>query len=98
MVYLTDIQGYFVTWYNFLLEFWNLLITPDFASLVGEWAGELITLDFGTSVILNWGAVFISNILGFLYGDASLLEILLGSALFFFIGYTLITWLLNIIT
>lgn len=98
MVYLTDIQSYFATWYGFLLEFWNVLITPNFSSLLLDWAGELLTLDFGTTVILNWGLVFLSGVTSFLFGTASLLEILLGSALFFFIAYTLLIWILNIIT
>lgn len=98
MVYLTDIKDYVSSWIFSLLEFWNFLTTDGLASII-QTAADSIANSTDTSLLAYTFLSGISTIITLVFGaDASLLEVLLGGSLFFYVTYQLITWFLNIVT
>lgn len=83
---LIDFLEIFENWLKALSGFWNTLNTP---------LGEL-SLGFKTFDGLPFGFENLVDILGF--GDYTLLGLIIGGSLGFYVVYQLITWLLNIVT
>lgn len=81
---LVDFAEMFSSWLKALTGFWNALNTP---------LGDLFP-SFGGFV--DTGLPGIVSLLGL--SDVTLLSMMLGGALGFYVVYQLVTWILNIIT
>ena len=93
-----EIQSYFMNIYNSFLGFWEMLTQPNLAQMLQDGA-DAIANNSDTSWIASGILSGLSSIVGLVFGtNASLLNVLLGGALGFFVVWVLLTWLLNIIT
>lgn len=91
---LSDIQTYFTSWYSFLMKFWQLLTYRG----VGEYLLEVaegLSFENGLASAVVSALGYIVN-LGF-GEDSSLLTILIGGSLTFFVAFTLIKWVIDVL-
>lgn len=102
MIGVSEYADYFAKWVEWLLQFWNFMITPRFweqVQLIGDQVRDKFqdSLDFGSGFVSEVAFDQLAMFFLHWFGNASLLEIILGSALWIFVIYTLVKWILDII-
>lgn len=86
---LVEFSAMFEVWLRALLQFWELISTPLRELIVIEpWLGSGILTGPILKHILNTTVL----------GDMTLLSIILGGGLIFYVGYQFVIWLLNLVT
>lgn len=86
---LVEFTAMFEVWLRSLGQFWELISTPLQELIVVEpWLGSGVLTGTLLKYILN----------NTVFGDMTILSIILGGGLIFYVGYQFFIWLLNLVT